>query len=63
MATSFDFKLTSNYYSISDTFEGTAEIISTNKAKYVYGIEVNESKNKPSKLWSNDFDKGAKTIH
>lgn len=37
MATSFDFKLTSNYYSISDTFEGTAEITSTNTAKYVYG--------------------------
>ena len=37
MATSFDFKLSSNYYTISDVFEGTAEITSTNTAKYVYG--------------------------
>lgn len=37
MATSFDFKITSNYYSISDTFSGLAEITSTNTAKFTYG--------------------------
>jgi len=37
MATSFDFKITSNHYSISDTFEGMAEITSPNTAKFVYG--------------------------
>lgn len=37
MATSFEFKLTSNYYSIKDTFEGMAEITSPNTAKFVYG--------------------------
>lgn len=37
MATSFDFKITSQYYSIKDTVEGMAEITSPNTAKFVYG--------------------------